>query len=211
MLTTKQLRGRFIVFEGVDGSGKTTQMRLFKEALGDLRDLHISEFRDPGGTPVGEEIRDILLSPGRSIDPHTEFMLYMASRACLVNTVIGPCLRAGHLALGDRFTPSTFAYQAYAGRLPFGTFDAVASAVCGRYTPDLVVIYLTSADNAANRLSPILDRMEAKGVDFHNRVATGYRIYAERYPLNTVIIDSSGTIEETHALTLDVVSRFFAE
>ena len=110
-----QLAGRFVVFEGPDGSGKTTQLAKLVAACG-VRDVAVTSVREPGGTAVGEQVREILLSRGTAgLGMSAEMLLYMAARAELVATVIRPALARGELVLADRFTPSTIAYQCDAG------------------------------------------------------------------------------------------------
>ena len=122
------LSGRFVVFDGPDGSGKSTQFRTIA-GMARSAGLEVREVREPGGTAVGERIREILLDPIHDeMALRCEMMLYMASRAQLVEQIIRPALRGGALVLADRFVSSTYAYQGAAGGLPMHEIDAVASA-----------------------------------------------------------------------------------
>ena len=157
------LAGRFVVFEGPDGSGKSTQFRRFSRACQDAG-LTVCEVREPGGTYVGERIRAVLLDHAdEEICLVTEMLLYMASRAQLVEARIRPALARGELVLADRYVASTLAYQGAAGGLPLEDIRAVAQVATGGLTPDLTVIFDVDQATAASRLSPLLDRMESRG------------------------------------------------
>lgn len=183
--------GKFVVFDGPDGSGKTTQ---FIRAVQLCRDagMTVCEVREPGGTEVGELIRDVLLHH-RHVDIalRCEMLLYMASRAQLVETLIRPALRAGQLVLADRFISSTLAYQGAAGGLPLDEIRAVGAVACGDVTPDLVVIFDVDEQTAAQRMARKLDRMEAKGDAFHRKVRQGYLDQARADPARHIVIDAS--------------------
>lgn len=201
------LRGRFIVFDGPDGSGKSTQFRAIAD-LARAAGLEVREVREPGGTAVGERIRDILLDPiHHEMALRCEMMLYMASRAQLVEQIIRPALRAGALVLADRFVSSTYAYQGAAGGLPAHEIDAVASAACGDRAsggawPDLTVIFDVDEQTAATRLNPLLDRMEQKGAAFHARVRRGYLDQAARDPGHYAVIDARRPADDVTRDTL---------
>lgn len=170
----KQLAGRFVVFEGPDGSGKTTQFRRFVRACGDAG-LTVCEVREPGGTGVGEKIRDILLDHAhKDMSLACEMLLYMASRAQLIEQRIRPALAAGELVVADRFVASTLAYQGAAGGMPVRDIQDVARVALQGCSPDLVVVFDVDEATALKRMNPLLDRMEAKGSEFHRRVRQGY-------------------------------------
>ncbi len=191
----QRLRGRFVVFEGPDGSGKTTQ---FKRLAALVRSAAIPcvEVREPGGTPVGERVREILLDHAHhDMSLVCEMLLYMASRAQLVEQVIRPAQRSGHLVLADRFVSSTIAYQGAAGGIPeVDIADAARIATAG-LVPDLIIIFDVDAETASRRLSPLLDRMEAKGAEFHRRVRESYLEQASRDPGRHLVIDATKSEE----------------
>ncbi len=192
----KSLAGRFIVLEGPDGSGKTTQ---FRRLLGACHDesLPVKEVREPGGTGVGERIRALLLDPSHhDISLVCEMLLYMASRAQLCEQIIRPALARNELVLADRFVPSTIAYQGHAGGLPLADIDAVARIATGGLRPDLIVIFDVDERTAAGRLNPLLDRMEAKGAAFHRKVREGYLAQAHADPSRHLLIDASRPAEQ---------------
>jgi len=202
----QRLRGRFLVFDGPDGSGKSTQMARFV-ALCREHGLPLTEVREPGGTPIGEQIRRVLLDPANAeMDVRCEMLLYMASRAQLVAERIEPALREGHMVISDRFVSSTLAYQGTAGGLSKEEIRAVAAVAVGRFMPDLVVIFDVDEVTSARRLSPLLDRMEQKGLDFHRRVRAGYLAQATREPARHLVIDASREPDEVTAELLSALA-----
>lgn len=187
----RRLGGRFIVFDGPDGSGKSTQIERF---TGYCRSHGVDpvEVREPGGTSIGEQIRRVLLDPANAeMSLRCEMMLYMASRAQLIEERIRPALRQGRFVLADRFVSSTLAYQGAAGGLPLEDIRAVARVAIGDDWPDLVVVFDVDEETAARRLNPLLDRMEQKGTAFHRLVRRGYLDQAARDPNRHLVIDAS--------------------
>ena len=186
-----RLRGRFVVFDGPDGSGKSTQLRRFVEHVRG-HGLPLSEVREPGGTPVGERVRQILLDPELKdqMDVHCEMLLFMASRAQLAAEKIGPALDRRELVVADRFISSTLAYQGTAGGLDPAAIRQVGTVALGACWPDLVVIFDVDERTAAGRLSPLLDRMEQKGAAYHRRVRQGFLDQAEADPGRHLVIDA---------------------
>lgn len=190
------LPGRFLVFEGADGSGKSTQFTRLTKALDDAG-IANTTVREPGGTPVGEKIRDALLTREiNNMSVRTEMLLYMASRAELVETVIIPALKKGHAVLADRFVSSTLAYQGAAGGLAAADIAATARVATQGLLPDLILLFDLDQAAAAKRLSPLLDRMEAKGAAFHQRVRQGYLDQAKADPRRFAVLDASKPQED---------------
>ncbi len=192
----RALAGRFIVFEGPDGSGKSTQFRRLSEVCS-AQGVVVCEVREPGGTPTGERIRDALLD--RKLTGMTvrcEMLLYMASRAELVERRIAPALAKGELVLADRFVASTLAYQGAAGGLPLSDISAVARVATRGMLPDLNLIFDIDEVAAGKRLSPLLDRMEAKGAEFHRAVRKGYLDQARQNPSHYAVVDASRSPDE---------------
>ncbi len=185
------LGGKFLVFEGPDGSGKTTQFRRFLDLCRSAGPA-VCEVREPGGTEIGERVRAILLDRAHSeMSLRCEMLLYMASRAQLVEQRIRPALARGELVLADRFVASTLAYQGTAGGLPIAEILAVAAVATGHLQPDLNVIFDVDELTAAHRLNPLLDRMEAKGEEFHRRVRAGYLEQVRSDRRRHLLIDAS--------------------
>ncbi len=191
---TQQMTGRFLAFEGPDGSGKSTQLARFL-VWARAQGLPVIEVREPGGTAVGERIRDVLLDPENTdLTVRSEMLLYMASRAQLVESIIEPALQAGSLVVADRFVASTCAYQGTAGGIAMHDILRVAEVATGGRWPDLSIIFDVDEQTAAGRLSPLLDRMEQKGAAFHRRVREGYHLLAEQRPHDMLLIDA--TVDE---------------
>jgi dTMP kinase len=205
------LRGKFLAFEGPDGSGKSTQYRrllsLCKQA-----NITCCEVREPGGTPIGERVRDILLDHAHhDMTLRCEMLLYMASRSQLVEQRIRPALKRGELVIADRFVSSTFAYQGYAGGVPVKEIAAAADIALQGTVPDVVVIFDVDEVTAARRINPLLgaaaadresktpDRIEARGSDFHRKVRQGYLEMAQNDPKHHLVIDASQSPEEVWA------------
>lgn len=202
------LRGRFVVFEGPDGSGKTTQFRRLAAVCRE-HDLPLCEVREPGGTPVGEEIRRILRAHDHNeMTPHCEMLLYMASRAQLVEQRIRPALARGELVLADRFVASTFAYQGAALGVPREEIEAVARIATRGCLPDLVLVFDVDEETSGRRLNPLWERVEARGREFHRRVRRGYLDLIAREPQRHRRIDATVSEEEVWAAVLAVLRQF---
>lgn len=193
----RALPGSFVVFEGPDGSGKSTQLRRFTDAC-KASGLDPVEVREPGGTEVGERIRDALLQhlEREEMTLRCEMLLYMASRAQLCETVIRPALDAGRLVIADRFVQSTLAYQGAAGGLPEAEIRAAADIATRGVSPDAVLIFDVDEKTAMARMNPLLrgdalDRMEAKGREFRAKVRQGYLDQVTRDPDRCLRIDAT--------------------
>ena len=171
------MKGLFIVMEGPDGSGKTTQINLLKEYLEEAG-YECLITREPGGTVIGEEVRQLILNPEhKEMSPVTEMLLYAASRAQLVHEVIGPAIDQGKIVRSDRFVDSTIVYQGIARKLGISTVSAVNAPGIGIYRPDgIFFIDLSEAEGLRRKKEQKnLDRMEQEGIDFHHMVSEGYR------------------------------------
>ncbi len=191
----------FIVLEGPEGCGKSTQARMLADRLRALgHDVLLTH--EPGGTPVGEAIRQIVLSPASGqIPPAAELMLMEASRAQHVAELIAPALAEGRTVICDRFSASTFAYQAVAGEVGAETFEAAEAASVGTVVPDITIIIDVPPEvGMQRRLSDRQateggDRMEQKDLGFHRRVRQGYLAYAARHADRCVVIDGQDSPE----------------
>jgi dTMP kinase len=190
----------FITLEGIDRSGKTTQARLLAEKLGEDTLL----VREPGGTPAGERVRELLKDPGVEITPMAELMLFSAARAQLVTEVIRPALEQGRRVVCDRFADSSVVYQG-AGR---GLGTELAEKLCRDVTqglePELTVLIRVAPEVAAEREGDA-DRFEEEGIELQRRVAAAYDEIAEAYPGRVVAVDGEGRVEEVHERVMAVV------
>jgi dTMP kinase len=197
--------GLFVVFEGGDGSGKSTQIRLLRAAI--ERSGHpVLVTREPGGTRVGEAIREILLSPeGDPISDRTEALLYAAARAEHVRDVIGPALEAGSVVLSDRFIDSSVVYQGAARGLGEDHVAELNRWATEDLVPDLVVLLDVDPIEGLRRVGEQPDRLEAAGLPFHRAVAAGYRRQAETDPDRYLVLDASRPVEDLHAQVRDAV------
>lgn len=173
-------RGKLIVFEGAEGAGKTTQVRLLAERLKTAR-IPCTTVREPGGTPVGDSIRGILLHADQEIIPSTEALLFMASRAELVARGILPALEKGNNVLVDRFFLSTYAYQIFGRGLPEAEVRAANRLATAGLVPDLTLLLDVAAAEGLGRADArgARDRMERSGDDFHQRVTSAFRQFAD--------------------------------
>ena len=207
------MNGRFITFEGTEGSGKTTQMELLAARL-QARGCPVRLLREPGGTPIGEEIRHTLKhSPHNgAMTPETELLLMLASRAQLVREVIRPALAAGQTVLCDRYYDSTIAYQGYGRGLDLGRVRALIDFAVGETRPDLTLLLAVplavSEARRCHRQSQavaVRDRLEEAGRAFFERVERGYDAIAAAEPHRVVRIDATAPVAEVGAAVWAVV------
>ena len=205
----------FITFEGVEGSGKTTQVALLATALRH-RGLAVLETREPGGSPVGPEIRRVLLAEGRHLTPATELLLYGAERAEHVAKVILPALQRGERVLCDRYGDATRAYQAFGRGLPRDLVEAVHSLATSGLEPDLTLWIKVAVEPSLARARrrnlkhPNGEgRFEAEELAFHERVAAGYAALAAEFPERITAVDGEGTTQEVAVRVLSLVERRF--
>jgi len=190
------MRGKFLVIEGVDGAGKSTQIAGLKRFL-ERRGRSVLTLREPGGTAIGEQVRAILLDRRHQrMRTETELFLYCAARAQIVREVIEPALRAGRDVVCDRFTLSTLVYQAYLGGLPLRRVQDLCLFAMGATRPDLcLVLDLPPRESLRRRKRRAggPDRMEAKQRHALTKMRTGYRLLARRAGYPCQIVDATGT------------------
>jgi dTMP kinase len=202
-------RGKLITFEGVEGAGKTTQLERAAAFLGE-KGVDVVTAREPGGTAVGEQVRQILLSrENASMAPLAELLLYLAARAQLVAEVVAPALAAGRYVLLDRYVHSTLAYQGYglgvdlAGASPAENLvrlRELCRAAVGDAWPDLVVVLDVKVEAGFARLAgEAPDRIEARDVAFHRRVREGFLALAAEEPERVAVVDAAPREEEVSA------------
>ena len=207
-------RGRLIVFEGGEGSGKTTQLRRLSSVLAQRDIAHLC-VREPGGTPLGTEVRRLLLDPASDIDPRAEALLFMASRAQLVAREVRPALDRGDDVLLDRFFLSTYAYQVAGHHLDEPAIRAANSFATDGLVPDLTILLRYPVHKGLERAAVRAvahDRMEAMGGSFHERVAAALATFAEpawqvAHPECGAIVsvDATGSEDDVEQRVLGVV------
>ncbi|MCX6174263.1 MAG: dTMP kinase [Ignavibacteriales bacterium] len=200
----------FITFEGLDFCGKSTQVQLLEKYLID-KGSKVKIIREPGGTPISEKIRDILLDKKNSeMSIETELILFSASRSQLVNQVILPALKENYYVISDRFHDSSIAYQAFGRRINLGFVEELQQFVIGKAVPDLTFFLDISIDEVIKRKSKVsqieLDRIELSKMDFYKRVRNGYLYIAEKEK-RFKIINGELPIEQIHKIILDEVKK----
>ena len=188
--TSSTNRGRLIAFEGGEGSGKSTQARILAEHLGAVLT------KEPGGTPLGRQLRSLVLAPDSMLHPKTEALLLAADRAQHVFDVIGGALLQGQDVVCDRFTGSLLAYQGYGRGLDVGELRRLSEWAAEGITADLNVLLDVPLEVAVARRPGPRDRIEGEGAAFHGRVAEGYRRLAAADPTLWVVVDGTGTVDE---------------
>ena len=213
-------RGKFITFEGLDGTGKSTQMRKLAVALR-AAGHKVIETREPGGTPTGEKIRKVLLDSGTAgLNPLAEMALMFASRAQHIAEVIEPGLAAGSIVLCDRFTDSTEAYQGSGRKLGSAAVLELHRVLCGALQPELTILLDSNPHASVNRARRRNERdskSSTRGHDenrferetraFFGRVREGFAAIAKREPGRVVVVDARGTPGQTHSKILETVQK----
>ncbi len=210
------MKGIFITFEGIEGSGKSTQIKLLARHLAQLgRDALLT--REPGGTKIGEKIRSVLLDAShQGMTPITELMLYAAARRQHVEEVIEPALREGRIVLCDRYADATTAYQGAARRIDPALIKAVHQVATGGLMPELTLLLDLPAKgglaraierNANDNTEPGHDRFEREAIEFHERVRAGYLAIAREEPKRVIVIDAQGSAEELHKKISAIVEK----
>jgi dTMP kinase len=207
------MRGLFVTFEGTEGSGKSTQITLLAERLKALGH-RVRTLREPGGTPIGEEIRHTLKhsSNNQAMTPEAELLLMNASRAQLVRETIRPALDQGEIVLCDRFYDSTVAYQGYGRQMDLGVVNAIIDVAVGKTRPDITLLLVIPEYVSLQRLlvrqssHPITrDRFEEADPSFFARVMKGYEKIAESEPARVIEIDGTGDAKRIHDDIWDAV------
>ncbi len=212
------MQGRFITFEGTEGCGKTTQISRLAESL-QSAGRRVTLTREPGGTPIGDQIRKILLDPGnKALHPRAELLLYAASRAQHLAERILPAVEAGHVVLCDRFSDATLAYQGYGRGLDIGAIRTLDRFVTGGLTPHLTVLLdLDAAAGLArargrNTSAGLAheSRFEELELAFHERVRNGYLTLARQDPERIRVVEASRSPDEVQQDVRAIVDEFLA-
>jgi len=207
------MNGVFISFEGIEGTGKSTHVRLLADHLRGLGHTVI-QTAEPGGTPISLKIRELLLSlDSRGMDYMTELLLYNAARVQHIREVISPALRQGDIVITDRFSDSTLAYQGYGRGIDRQVIEALDAVATNSMRPDLTLLLDIDVETGLRRNKEINknDRLEREDVAFHEKVKKGFHEIAKEEPERIRLIPCSDSIDAVHAKIKDVVTAFLKQ
>ena len=199
-------RAPFISLDGLDGTGKSTQCRMLAEWLRH-RGYVVTECADPGGTAVGDVLRDLLLGHRQQMALPCEMLLFMASRAQLVAEVIRPALEKGNAVISDRFLLANVVYQGHAGGLDPGRLWEIARVATGDLVPDLTIVLDLTPEQAVARRGRPADRVERRGRDYHDKVRNGFLTEARLDPAHIRIVKADQPIEVVQRAICEEVAR----
>lgn len=208
------MTGAFITFEGIDGCGKSTQLRLLANWLRQ-RGLEAVATREPGGTNLGQRLRDAVLDVQEQVDPLAELLIYAADRAQHVRTLLQPALAANRIVLSDRYADSTVAFQGAGRGFSPELIGEVVNLATGGLMPDLTLLFDLSVAECVARTSrrtngeeSTADRLDSEDTAFHTRVRQAYLDIAAAAPRRVRLIDAGGSANDTHLRVLDIVIPF---
>jgi dTMP kinase len=206
------MAGVFITFEGIDGCGKSTQLRLLTAQLR-VRDVPVVATREPGGTPLGQKLRAALLDVQEQVDPLTELLVFAADRAQHVRKHLLPALIRNQVVLSDRYADATVAYQGAGRGFDSQLIQQIVELATGGLKPDLTLLFDLSVPESAVRTRKRVqrkrtDRLDIEDAEFHTRVRNAYVAIAKAEPERFRVIDARGSVEETHAVVMDIVIPF---
>ncbi len=208
MSRLKGIRGfkNFISFEGVEGCGKTTQVKLLADHLR-AKDHNVLTTEEPGGTKIGLKIRETLLDPKNHMEPLTELLLYNSSRAQHIREVIYPALIQNTVVITDRFIDSTIAYQGHGRGIDLSTIDALNEIVASDLKPFVTFLLDVDVEEGLRRKRSMqkADRLESENIGFHNRVRNGYLQIAGEDKNRIKVINAAGTVEDIHKSIVEVL------
>lgn len=199
-------RGLFITFEGADGCGKTTQIKLLDEYLR-AKGYRTLLTREPGSKGLGEKLREILLNYDGEVSPVAESFLFLADRAQHVDCIIKPALEKGIIVLCDRHTDSTLAYQGYGRGLNLEEIRKLNKIATSGLTPNLTIVLDVDIETSQARVGVQKDRMESAGIEFFQRVRNGFLEIAKQEPERVKVVNSADTIENIHKKIVELVTK----
>lgn len=199
----------FITFEGPEGSGKTTMIQMVAEALKDTHQVVVT--REPGGIPISEKIRDILLANDNEMDARTEALLFAAARRQHLVEKVVPALREGKVVLCDRFIDSSLAYQGYARGLGVDDIMQINRFAIENWMPDLTIYLKLPAEAGLKRIQDnnrTSNRLDEEDLDFHEEVVSGYNELSENYPDRIKVVDADREIEDVFRDTYNILEKY---
>ena len=202
------MQGLFITFEGPDGCGKTTQMKLLAEYF-KKKGKEVVLTREPGGKGLGEKVREILLNYDGEVSDRCESFLFLADRAQNIDIIVNPAVKEGKIVLCDRHIDSTVAYQGYGRGLNIGRINMLNNLATNGKKPDLTLVFDVDVETSMKRVGKEKDRMESAGIDFHNRVRKGYLELAKQEPKRIKVLDATKSIEEIHKDVINILAEVF--
>ena len=209
------MAGAFITFEGIDGCGKSTQLRLLASELR-VRGLDIVTTREPGGTTLGKRLRAALLDVEEQVDPLAELLVFAADRAHHVRTLLAPALDSNQIVLSDRYADATVAYQGAGRGFEPKLIQDIVQLATGGLMPDLTLLFDLSVAESAVRTrrrvaSKNTDRLDIEDAEFHTRVRNAYLEIARAEPRRFRVIDARNSTQETHQKVMDLVMPFLKD
>ena len=213
MLTEKRVAGTFITFEGIDGSGKSTQLRLLTNFLRQ-KGCDVLTTREPGGTPVGNRLRAALLDAQEEVDPLTELLVFAADRAQHVRRVLRPALEAGRVVFSDRYADATAAYQGAGRGFPPELISEIIALATEGLKPDLTLLFDLPVGDSTTRTQRRVngkqqgDRLDAENAEFHTRVREAYLRLARAEPDRVKIVETNRPLESTHERVKAIIIPF---
>jgi len=209
------MAGAFITFEGIDGCGKSTQLRLLADKL-TARGLPVISTREPGGTPLGKKLRAALLDVSEQVDPLTELLVFAADRAQHVRMHLRPALDQNQVVLSDRYADATVAYQGAGRGFDPKLISEIVELATGGLKPDLTLLFDLSVPESSVRTRRRVarkrtDRLDIEAAEFHTRVRDAYLEIAKREPHRFRVIDARGSVEQTHKAVMEIVIPFLRD
>ncbi|MCR5266213.1 MAG: dTMP kinase [Cyanobacteria bacterium RUI128] len=200
-------KGLFITFEGVDGCGKTTQIKLLQEYF-EKQGKTVLLTREPGAKGLGVKLREILLNYDGEVSPNCESFLFLADRAQHIDTIIKPAVERGEIVLCDRHTDSTVAYQGYGRGVDLEQIKMLNNIATSGMKPDLTFIFDIDVDTSMSRVGKEKDRMESAGIEFFKRVREGYLAISKQEPERVKLLNGTDRIEDIHSQILDIIKNY---
>lgn len=198
-------KGLFITFEGVDGCGKTTQLKLLSEYLKN-HGYEIVVTREPGAKGLGEKIREILLHYDGEVSSRAESFLFLADRAQHIDKIVNPAVEEGKIVLCDRHTDSTIAYQGYGRGVDINQLNMLNAIATDGKKPDLTFVFDIDVETSMSRVGAEMDRMESSGIEFFNKVRNGYLDIAKNEPDRVKVIDANRTVTDISKEVVSIIS-----